>query len=183
MEAGVTAQALDFSVDSGMAPAAIVAAAPVDQRRNFRNDLAVGGSYTTETKVSFILEYDFHEAGLTSSQLHNFYTQAAAGNAAAGQAMWLVRDYANDQQQPLGRNQMFARVSWNDAFVQDLELDAFTMVSLEDGSLLTQVSGTYDINDHWRVSALATATPGGRRSVFGGQNPAASAIAKISRYF
>jgi len=183
MEAGERAQAIEFAVASGMLAPAVAAASPFDERREFRNDLAIGGSYTTENKVTFILEYDFHEAGLTGPQLQRFYQAAAAGNALAGQAMWLVRGYTNDQQQPLGRQEGFARVSWNDAFVRDLELDAFTMVSLQDGSALTQVSATYDLSDQWRLGALATATTGGRRSEYGGQQTAASVIAKLSRYF
>jgi hypothetical protein len=132
-------QALDFAVASGMVPASAVGTAALDRRRAFRNDLAIGGSYSTSGEATLILEYDFHEAGLSSAQLRGFCDAAAAGNAAAGQEMWLVRGYAADELQPLGRHEAFARVSWNDAFVRDLELDAWTIVSLQDGSALTQV--------------------------------------------
>jgi hypothetical protein len=183
MEPGLPAQALEFAVSSGMLPAAAASAAGSDPRRGFRNDLAIGGSYTTESKVTLILEYDFHEAGLTSPQLRGYYEAAGAGNALAGQTMWLLRGYAGDQQQPLGRHEGFARVSWNDAVVRDLELDAFAIVSLQDGSALSQVSATYNISDRWQVGALATATFGGRRSEYGGQRTASSMIAKLARDF
>jgi hypothetical protein len=183
MEQNLPAQALGFAVASGMEPAAAANAVSIDRRRAFRNDLAIGGSYSTPGEVTLTLEYDLHEAGVTGGQLRGIYTAAAQGNTAAAQGLWLLRGYAGDQQQPLGRQEGFARVAWNDAFVRDLELDAFTMVSLQDGSLLGEVSATYDLNDHWQLGALATATLGGRRSEYGGQGTLGSVIAKLARYF
>lgn len=182
-EPGLAAQAVEFGDATGMLSPQAAAASPFGEHRTFHSDLAIGGSYTTENKVSFILEYELHQAGLTTGQLRGFYDAAAGGNALAGQAMWLVRGYAADQEQPLGQQQVFARVSWNDAFVRDLELDAFAFVSLQDGSAMTQLSGTYDLSDHWEIGALATGTFGSPRSIYGGQTPAASLIAKISRFF
>jgi hypothetical protein len=183
MEAELPAQVLDFAVASGMVSPQTASAVGVDNHQSFRNDLAIGGSYTTANKVTLVVEYDYHQAGVTSAQLRGYYDAAASGNALAGQAMWLLRGYAGDQQQPLGRHEGFARVSCNDAFVRDLELDAFAMVSLQDGSALGQVSATYNISDWWQVGALATATFGGRRSEYGGQATATSVIAKLARYF
>ncbi len=182
-EPGLAAQAVEFAGASGMVSPETVTAAGLDEHRTFNNDLAIGGTYTTENKVSLILEYELHQAGLTSAQLRGYYTAAANGNALAGEAMWLIRGYAGDQQQPLGRQEAFFRVSWNDAFVRDLELDAFTMVSLQDGSALGQVSATYDLSDHWRLGAVASGTSGGRRSEFGGQATAGSVIFKVARWF
>jgi hypothetical protein len=151
----------------------------------FRNELALGGSYSTANKMSFIAEYDYHQAGLSASQFRQWYAigTAPGATAATRAELWLIPGYASDQQEPLGRHNLFLRWSWNDAVVRDLEIDALSFVSLQDASVMAQVSATYDLSDHWRLSALATTTLGGHRSEFGGQTPAGSVIAKVARYF
>jgi hypothetical protein len=184
-QADLPAEAFSFARASGMLPEQAPDLLPSDPHRSFQNELALGGSYSTETKLSFIAEYDYHQAGLTGRQWREWYAIGTAPGATAQTRaeLWLIPAYAGDQQESLGQHHLFLRASWNDAFVRDLELDAFGIVSLQDGSVLTQVSATYDLSDHWRLGALATWGFGGRRTEYGGQTPAGSLIAKVARYF
>jgi hypothetical protein len=97
-------------------------------------------------------------------------------------ALWLVRGYANDQQEPVSQHQMFVRASWPRALVPDLELDAFAFVSLLDGSVLGQLSASYYLSDTWTAAAYLSGNFGGGRTERGSFPQVGNAILQLTRY-
>jgi hypothetical protein len=148
----------------------------------FQNDLAIGASWTSEHKVTVNAEYHFHQAGLTGRQWDNWFDAGTTGDRAAAQ-MWQVRSYASFRQEPAARHRLFLRAAWTDAVIPRLELSAFSLVDLGDGSATAQVQASYPLSDAWSVSALASANLGRRRSEFGSVPEAGRGIVQLVRYF
>lgn len=148
----------------------------------FQNDLAIGGSWTSESKVTINAEYHFHQAGLNGNQWKNWYDTGTNGGLAAGE-MWQMRSYAVFRQDPAARHRLFIRVAWNDAIVQHLDLTGFSLVDFGDGSATSQITASYPVSDTWSVSALVSANTGKRRSEFGSLPEAAKGILQLVRYF
>ena len=176
--------ALRYGVDVGTIPGNAPPVLPVDTRSYFQSDLSVGGSYTV-SEIVFNLEYHFHQAGFSPQDWHNWFAigEAHAGLRPITSELWYIRAYAQDQQEPMATHSAFLRADWQDAFIQKLELTAFTDVDLHDGSSVTQVTADYYLSNAWTVGALAAAFLGGRRSDFGSLPEAASVIVKLARYF
>jgi len=176
--------ALRYGVDVGTIPGNAPPVLPVDTRSYFQSDLSVGGSYTV-SEIVFNLEYHFHQAGFSPQDWHNWFAigEARAGLRPITGELWYIRAYAQDQQEPMATHSAFLRADWQDAFIQKLELTAFTDVDLHDGSSVTQVTADYYLSNAWTVGALAAAFLGGRRSDFGSLPEAASVIVKLARYF
>ena len=128
------------------------------------------------------LEYHYHEAGFNGSQWNNFFN-VGRSNVFASNQFWYTQAFASDQQEPMSRQEIFARVSWNDAFIQKLQLSAFTFINLYDGSTSSQAAATYYLNDAWTVGALVGANLGGTSSEHGSALQAVSGILQVVRYF
>jgi len=149
------------------------------------NQLALGLSYATASRVTFNFEYLYNQAGFTAADWNRWFTVGQAGvhNPAVAAELWYIRDYALDQQQPVTRHSLFLRADWVDAFVPKLELVGFVNTDLHDGSSLLQLSADYTISDAWTVGALTVANLGPRRSDFGSLPQAASVQLRVARYF
>jgi hypothetical protein len=158
---------------------------PVGYERSFSNDLAIGASYATRMGITFDLEFDYHQAGLSGTDWHDWFDAGAkdAGNPALLGQLWFLRGYAADQQEPLARDSMFLRADWQNAFIRDLALTGFVDTDLRDSSGLAQIAADYYISPQWTVGALADVNFGGRRSDFGSLPQNFSVLAKISKYF
>jgi hypothetical protein len=180
----LVAQALSFGRETGTLPPRAPSVLPTDPRQSFMNQLALGLSYTTQTRVTFNLEYLYNQAGFTAADWNRWFTVGQAGghNPAIAAQLWYIRDYALDQQQPVTRHSLFLRADWVDAFVPKLELVAFVNADLHDGSSLLQLSADYSISDAWTVGALTVAYLGPRRSDFGSLPQAASVQLRVARY-
>ena len=150
--------------------------------QGFKNDVALGGSWTGPEKITVNLEYHYHQAGFSGQDWRHWFAAGAAAPALAGE-LWYLRAYAEDQQEPMSRQQMFLRADWTDAFVSNLELSAFALVNLYDGSTLAQLSASYFLSDLWTAEALAGATVGNARTEYGSQPQAGSLIFRLARYF
>ena len=98
-------------------------------------------------------------------------------------ALWYIRSYAQDQQDPTSRHSAFLRWDWQDAFVRDLELTAIATVNLQDASAFAQVTAEYHLSRAWTVAALASGTSGGRRTEYGSLPGIASLLLRANRYF
>jgi hypothetical protein len=179
-------EALSFGRASGTLPAGAPSVLPSDSRQHFRNELATGASYTpTETKITFNLEYHFNEAAFSGRDWNNWFlagTGTRSGSPVAGQ-LWYIRGYAADQQEPVGRNSIFLRADWVDAFVPKLELTGFVDTDVVDGSARLQVTADYYLSDHWTIGGVVLAELGARRSDFGSLAQGGSVLAKVARYF
>lgn len=178
-------QAVSYGKRTGTLPPNAPTLPPADSEEKFRHDLALGGSWTSESKITLNLEYHYHQAGFSRQDWKNWFDIGAANanRPPVSGTLWYVRGFAAAEQQPLTRHQAFLRADWQDAFVVHLELTALAFVNLYDGSTLAQLSASYDVSDAWTVRAYVSANIGGARSERGSAPQAASAILQLVRYF
>jgi hypothetical protein len=184
-QGNLVTEALRFGRETGTLPANAPSVLPEDPHESFINQLAVGASYTTQTRLTLNLEFHFNQAGFTASDWNCWFAVGEAGHntPTIPAELWYIREYALDQQQPVTRHSLFLRADWVDAFVPRLELVGFIDTDLHDGSSLVQVSADYYLSDRWTIGALVLGTLGGRRSDFGSLPQAASLLLSVKRYF
>lgn len=178
-------EALRYGRQTGTLPADASGVLPERSGASFQNELSIGASYTTETRITFNLEYHLDQASFTHTDWHNWFAAGhdrAAASPIAGQ-LWYLRDYALDRQDPISRHSIFLRADWVDAFVPKLELTGFVNTDLYDGSGLLQLGADYYLSDTWTVGALVMANFGSARSDFGSLPQAANFLVKVARYF
>jgi hypothetical protein len=156
---------------------------PVSADRSFANDLAVGATYATRIGINLDLEYDYHQAGFSSANWRTWFDGEHNSDPVLPGALWFIRGYANDQQEPMARSSLFIRADWQNAFVHDLALTAFVDTDLRDGSSLVQFTADYYLSPQWTVGALSDVYLGRARSDFGSLPQTGSVLIKISRYF
>ena len=179
------ADAFRYGQMTGTLPASSTGLLPNDASARFMNDLSIGASYTTESKITFNVEYHFHEAGLSSRDWSNWFNTSAALGVHPGvnSALWYLRNYAQDQQEPVSRHAAFFRMDWQDAFIRDLNLTALATVNLQDASGFLQATAEYHLSRAWTIAALVSGTYGGRRSEYGSLPQEASVLLRANRYF
>jgi len=184
LEANLAARANAFGRATQDLPANAPTVPPTATSSLFRNDVATGFSWTIATRLTLDLEYHFHQAAFTRADWQNWFNLGSALNAPARltNALWYVRGYANDQQEPMTQQQVFVRASWPRAFVTELELTAFAFVDLLDASALTQLSANYYLSDAWTASAYLSANLGQARSERGSLPQRANVIFQVTRY-
>ena len=153
--------------------------------RRFRNQVAVGASYTTESKITFNLEYHYNEAGFSQADWDRWFAAGAGRppSSPIARQLWGIRAYAADREEPLQRNAVFLRADWVDAFVPKLEITGFMLADTRDGSTLMQLEANYARTDLWSFGVLANGTTGGRHSNFGSLPGAANILFTATRYF
>lgn len=178
-------QAVSYGKLTGTLPPNAPALPPTEGAEKFRNDLAIGGSWTSETRITLNVEYHFHQAGFSRQDWKNWFDIGAANanRPPVTGELWYVRGFAAAGQQPMTRHQAFLRADWPDAFVVHLELTALAFVNLYDGSTLAQLSASYDVSDAWTLRAYVSTNIGAKRSERGSVPQAASAILQLVRYF
>ena len=178
-------QALAYGRQTGALPSSAAPVLPDDHNIRFSHDLSTGASYTTTNKITFNVEYHFHEAGFSGQDWNNWFNagQGQSSSSFIASELWYIRNYALDQQEPLARNSAFLRADWVDAFVPDLEITGFVNTDLHDGSSLVQVAADYYISNAWTVGAQVNANIGSSRSDFGSLPQSVGILFKIARYF
>jgi hypothetical protein len=149
----------------------------------WRDDLAAGLSWSNAAaKLSANLEYEQHDAGLTTGERHFLESDTAAAALLAVR----IADYANYLQQPLYRRGVFLRISRSDAFVENLSLSIISVADLDDGSFAYQAAAVYDVSSRWTFGLYFGRNVGARDSTFGASpaNPGRQAVSlDITRYF
>ena len=182
---GIADQALAFGRATGSVPASAPDVISQGNDKRFRNQLALGVSYTTESKITFNLEYHYNEAGFSRADWDRWFAvgEGRPDSSPVTRELWYIRGYASDRQEPLQRHSVFLRADWVDFLVPKLELTGFVLADATDGSTLMQLEADYARSDLWTYSVLAGGTTGGRRSNFGSLPRAASALFKATRYF
>jgi hypothetical protein len=179
-------EALRFGRATGTLPPRLPDVLPDAAQQGFRSQLAAGASYTTEQpKITFNLEFNYNQVGFSGTDWDRWF-QAGRGTTAASpiaRELWYIRNYALDQQEPLGRSAAFLRADWVDAFVPKLELSGFVNTDLADGSSRIQLTADYYLSDRWTIGGVVLAELGGRRSDFGSLPQAGSVLLKVARYF
>ncbi|MGN6149885.1 MAG: hypothetical protein ACTHPD_15205 [Rhizomicrobium sp.] len=154
---------------------------PVDTAKHFTNDLAIGASYATKIGINIAIEYDHHHTGFSARDWRNWF--GGGHDPALPGALWFIRGYASDQQEPIARDSLFLRADWQNAFVRDLTLTGFIDADLRDGSGLFQVTADYAITPSWTVGGLVDFYYGRARSDFGSLPSQTNFLLKLSRYF
>ena len=182
---GIVDEALAFGRATGTIPAAAPDVISQGDGKRFRSQLAVGASYTTESKITFNLEYHYNQAGFSRADWDRWFAagKGQPDSSFVTRELWYIRGYANDRQEPLQRHSVFLRADWIDFLVPKLELTGFVLADATDGSTLTQLEASYARTDLWTLGVLAGGTTGGRQSNFGSLPRAASVLFKATRYF
>ncbi|HLG98114.1 MAG TPA: hypothetical protein VKX49_17495 [Bryobacteraceae bacterium] len=178
-------EALRFGRETGTLPDNAPSPIPADPTVHFFNDLSTGASYTTSTKITFNLEYHFHQAGFSASDWRSWFDtgQGQPGSSPTARELWYIRAYALDQQEPIAKNSVFLRADWIDAFIPHFELTGFINTDMHDGSSLFQIAADYYLSNAWTVGAQVSADVGGRRSDFGSLPQSTAILFKVARYF
>lgn len=179
----VADDALHYGKATGTIPDFAPSFLPVGPTRPFQNDVAAGLSYTTETRITFNLEYHYHQAGFSDADWQSWFKAGGLHVAPVEAELWYIRDFALDQQEPINRQQVFLRADWQDAFVRDLELTAFVNMDVRDYSSFAQATADYYLSREWTVGALVSGTLGGKRTNFGSLPSSATLLLHVSRYF
>ena len=70
-----------------------------------RMRLSLGVSYTTESRVTFNLEYHLNQPAFTRADWSNWFASGTGRSAASpiARQLWYLRNYALDQQDPISR--------------------------------------------------------------------------------
>jgi hypothetical protein len=178
-------EALAFGRATGTIPPAAPSVITQGNDERFRNQVALGASYTNESKITFNLEYHYNEAGFSRDDWNRWFNvgEGRAESSPIVRELWYIRGYASDRQEPIQQHSIFLRADWVDAFVPKLELTGFVLADARDGSALLQVEASYARTDLWSFGVLAGGTTGGRRSNFGSLPREASILFKATRYF
>jgi hypothetical protein len=178
-------RALAYGRETGTLPAGVPGVLPAASGDEFQNDLALGFSWTGAAKLTLNAEYLYHQAGMTREDWRRWFAtgSANAGSLAATGALWYIRAFAADQQEPATREQLFLRAAWSDAFVPHLELSGFALVNLYDRSRLVQLGARYDLSERWTLGAYLGANLGAAESERGSLPQANSAVLQALYYF
>jgi|GEM_PF-275950 len=185
---------LDGQRDGAIPPSAPRVLSGTDER-HFRNQLAVGFSYTEKVNRTTNFEYHFNEAGFSQrnwddwlhagaaakSLLNNPRTEAL-GRGMLGQ-LWLVREAFQDAGEPIARHSLFIRSSWQDALVKSLDLTGILNISLRDGSFLAQPMAEYHLSSSWTLSLTMDFFIGSDRTDFGTLSRWGDIRAGVAFYF
>src|SRR5262249_20533505 len=185
VEPGVIEDALAYGRDTRVLPVGAPSVLPDDSASTFREDLSVGGSFSTRPKLTLNVEYHFHQAGFDKRDWERWF-MAGEGTTSASLAageLWLIRSYALDRQDPLTRHSLFARADWVDALIRHLELTGFVNMDIYDRSNLAQLTADYFASSKWTVGVQASANIGRVASDFGSLSQRDSILFKFARYF
>jgi hypothetical protein len=185
VESGVIDDALAYGRDTRVLPVDAPTVLPGDSAPAFREDLSVGGSFSTRPKLTINVEYHFHQAGFDKRDWQRWF-KAGEGTTSASPAareLWFIRSYALDRQDPVTRHSLFARADWVDAFVRHLELTGFVNMDAYDRSTLTQLTADYFASSKWTIGVQASVNLGGPDSEFGSLPQRGSLLFKLARYF
>ena len=110
----------------------------------WRSRAASGLTYSTTSKLSLTLEYEYNGAGLGT-----IAWDAARGGSLARYGRY--REYALAQQDTATRSNLFLYATWQDLLVRHLDLSALLRQDLADHSRLPYV----ELRRHWTALDLA----------------------------
>jgi opacity protein-like surface antigen len=122
----------------------------------FRSRLATGITYTTASKLTWTLEYEYNGAGLDKAGWD-------ALRRGAPPAYLQYRRFAGSLQELPTRQAIFVRAGWQDAIVARLDLSALARLNIADRSRMTWLEARYhwdraDLALQWQLNAGAAAS-------------------------
>jgi hypothetical protein len=183
-EQDLVSRAIAFGKATGALPPNAPTVPPTSSNVVFRNDVAAGFSWTIAAAATVNVEYHFHDGAFTRDDWNHWFAAGSAPGARAALTgeLWFIRGYANDQQEPVSQHQGFVRVAWPRVFLTELELDAFALVDVLDGSVLSQAAASYYLSDHWTASAYVAANFGDGRTERGSFPQRGNLILQLTWY-
>ncbi len=191
----IFAQSLTEAQESGKIPPNTPWVIDSGRESHFRNQLAIGFSYTEKVNRTTFVEYHFNEAGFSQEDWDNWFSAGkeagtllqnpateALGTGMLGQ-LWTTRKWSQEAQEPLSRHSIFIRTFWEDALVHSLDLTGITRISLLDGSFFAQPMAEYHIKKNLTLSLSVNLFIGSDETEYGSVNPKADVKAGATYYF
>jgi hypothetical protein len=175
----IISNALRDAQDAGIIPSNFPTVLPVKDDLYFRNQLAVGFSYTEDVKRTTWLEYQYNESGFSRKDWEDWFDAGALAKdflqnpalEALGRGMlgelWWIRKWAQDAQEPLNRHSLYIRSQWREAFLPKLDLSGIALINLYDGSCFLQPLAEYHISNSLTLGLTLNFFLGSDRSQFG----------------
>lgn len=108
----------------------------------FRNRLATGLTYTTGSKLSLTLEYEYNGSALDQQGWDALRDGIRHG---AALAYLEYRQWQQTQQELATKQEVFLYASWPDALLQHLDLSAMQKLNLADRSSLSWLEARYHL--------------------------------------
>jgi hypothetical protein len=162
---------------------------------HFRNQLAVGVSYTEKINRTTHIEYQYNEAGMTHKDWSDWFDAGSSavglmrqpntrafGTAVLGQ-LWGLRQWALFAQEPITQHALFIRTAWQDALIIALDLTGIASINLSDGSFFVQPLAEYHLNGNTTLSLTVNLFLGKHDSEFGSLDPMGNIQVGITYYF
>jgi hypothetical protein len=113
-------------------------------RAAFHSRLAGGVMFTTASKLSVTLEYEYNGAGLSLAQWNDLRSRP-------GEVYSNYRVFVSAQQELPTQHNVFAYARWEDAFIKHLDLNGFAKLDPGDHSR----TGWLEARHHWQHVDLA----------------------------
>ncbi len=131
-------------ISGGQAESVLAQALDQPERDTFRSRAASGFTYSMANKLSLTFEYEYNGAGAGAVR----WAQLRTGSFPI---YGRYREFAQAQQDLPTRSNAFLYASWQDLFVQHLDLSAFVRADLIDQSRLPW----WELRRHWTSVDLA----------------------------
>lgn len=191
----IITEAMEDARSRGVIPPGVAPVIPGSTQIRFRNQLAMGFSYTEKVNRTTYFEYHYNEAGFSPEDWNNWLNagreaaklsdSAPTGRARRGilARLWAIRAFAQDAQEPLSRHSLFVRSSWQDGFVKSLDLTGILQINLQDGSLFLQPLAEYHLSSKITLSLALDFFLGSEDSEFGTLQQLGNIRAGVKYYF
>jgi hypothetical protein len=140
-----------------------------DQGESYRQQLALGASYTTESNITTKFEYHYNQAGLSDEDVQRWFdlTSSAENKPIVTEQFLSLQGLAKARGEPLGKHRLFMRSSWIDAGLDDLDIIGLFNIDIDDQSYLIQLEAAYEISRNAELSFRLAQFRGDKKSDFG----------------
>jgi len=139
------ATVFNFEWSGGRSTSLLAQALALPRDTAFRSRLASNLTYTTPSKLSLTLEYEYDGAAVSDDAWNHLGRTSPAAYGA-------YRGYVADVQDPPTRRRVFVRIFWQDAAINHLDLTSNIFVDAVDHSRQVWIEARY----HWtRVDVAA----------------------------
>jgi hypothetical protein len=163
-----------FEWSGGRSRSQLAQALSLPQDETFHSRVASGLTYTALNKLSLTLEYQYNGAALEKGASDMLVQRNPL-------QLFAYRQWVQNRLELVNKQSWFAYASWQDALMNQLDLNAMMRQNTDDNSRLAWVEARY----HWKRTDLAVQWQqhqGAPRSEFGAL-PQKDALQVLVRYF
>ncbi|MDB5936593.1 MAG: hypothetical protein JWQ01_3937 [Massilia sp.] len=163
-----------FEWSGGRSRSQLAQALSLPQDETFHSRVASGFTYTALNKLSLTLEYQYNGAALEKGASDMLVQRNPL-------QLFAYRQWVQNRLELVNKQSWFAYASWQDALMNQLDLNAMMRQNTDDNSRLAWVEARY----HWKRTDLAVQWQqhqGAQRSEFGAL-PQKDALQVLVRYF